>query len=148
MLDKMNNSSIIPPPPPHTSFENILLEICGHLRCRFTKNSPRRTTSTPAGIFCALLVSASPISKRHFSTAMDGGGSIPRQQMYIPVHLLTRYLYRLFQKVFSHYTAHLLRYCAQINPHRIKISIPDNSFLYYFLVVFKGCSLWSIFFFF
>ena len=132
MLDKMNNSSIIPPPP-HTSFENILLEICGHLRCRFTKNSPRRTTSTPAGIFCALLVSASPISKRHFSTAMDGGGSMQqrrfciaktrRQQMYRDVHLLTRYLYRLFPKVFSQYTAHILRCCSQINPHRIKISI-------------------------
>ena len=131
MLDKMNNSSIIP--PPHTSFENILLEICGHLRCRFTKNSPRRTTSTPAGIFCALLVSASPISKRHFSTAMDGGGSMQqrrfciaktrRQQMYRDVHLLTRYLYRLFPKVFSQYTAHILRCCSQINPHRIKISI-------------------------
>ena len=34
-----------------------------HLRCRFTKNSPRRTTSTPAGVFCALLASASSISK-------------------------------------------------------------------------------------
>ena len=93
----------------------------------------RTLYNMPAGIFCALLVSASPISKRHFSTATDGAGFMQqrrfctaktrRQQMYIPVHLLTRYLYRLFPKVFSHYTAHLLRYCAQINPHRIKISI-------------------------
>ena len=133
-----------------------LLQYTAPLRCRFTKNSPRRIRSgtdaagsklqqvfrqknlslysvhgrtlynMPAGIFCALLVSASPISKRHFSTAMDGGCSMQqrrRQQMYRDVHLLTRYLYRLFSKVFSHYTAHLLRYCAQINPHRIKISI-------------------------
>ena len=34
-----------------------------HLRCRLTKNSPRRTTSTPAGVFCTLLASASSISK-------------------------------------------------------------------------------------
>ena len=38
-----------------------LLQICGHLRCRLTKNSPRRTTSTPAGVFCTLLASAPPI---------------------------------------------------------------------------------------
>ena len=35
-----------------------------YLRCRFTKNSPRRTTSTPAGVFCALLASIPPICKR------------------------------------------------------------------------------------
>ena len=129
---------ILSPPP---SFKNILLEICGHLRCRFTKNSPRRTKSTPAGIFCALLASASPISalgevpyqKRHGCRCVqtvtslryanlqsknghgcsfldeDGGGSTQqrcfciaktcRQQMYRDVHLLTRYLYRLFSKV-------------------------------------------------
>ena len=93
MVEKINFNSITPPPP-HTSFENILLEICGHLRCRFTKNSPRRIRSgtdaagsklqqvfrqknlslysvhgrtlynIPAGVFCALLASASPISKR------------------------------------------------------------------------------------
>ena len=34
-----------------------------HLRCRLTKNSPRRTKSTPAGVFCTLLASASSISK-------------------------------------------------------------------------------------
>ena len=66
--------------------------------------------NVPAGIFCALLVSASPISKRHFSTAMDGGGSTQQrgfctaktrhQQMYTDVHLLMRYLRRLFSKVF------------------------------------------------
>ncbi|EMB27441.1 hypothetical protein HMPREF9727_02157 [Treponema denticola MYR-T] len=39
------------------------LQICGHLRCRFAKNSPRRTTSTPAGVFCMLLASAPPICK-------------------------------------------------------------------------------------
>ena len=108
-------------------------EICG-MQISQVKNVQGRTFfNVPAGIFCALLVSASPISKRHFSTAMDGGGSMQqrrfciaktrRQQMYRDVHLLTRYLYCLFPKVFSHYTAHLLRYCAQINPHRIKISI-------------------------
>ena len=54
-----------------------------HLRCRFTKNSPRRTTSTPAGVFCALLASVPSICK-------SAGGT------------------------------HLLRYCAQINPQRIR----------------------------
>ena len=34
-----------------------------HLRCRLTKNSPRRAKSTPAGVFCTLLASASPIFK-------------------------------------------------------------------------------------
>ena len=65
--------------------------------------------NVPAGIFCALLVSASPISKRHFSTAMDGGGSTQQRgfctaetplKMYTDVHLLMRYLHRLFSKVF------------------------------------------------
>ena len=77
MIDKMKNMCIIPPPPP--SFGNILLEICGYLRCRFTKNSPRRTKSTPTGIFCAFLASASPISKRYFSTATDGGGHMQQR---------------------------------------------------------------------
>ena len=40
-----------------------LLKYTAHLRCRFTKNSPRRTASTPAGVFCALLASVSSISK-------------------------------------------------------------------------------------
>ena len=34
-----------------------------HLRCRLTKNSPRRTASTSVGVFCTLLASASPIFK-------------------------------------------------------------------------------------
>ena len=71
--------------PPH------LLKYTAHLRCRFTKNSPRRTASTPAGVFCALLASVSSISKglrkghllrycaqinpQRINTAMDGGGS-------------------------------------------------------------------------
>ena len=38
-------------------------KICGYLRCRLTKNSPRRTTSTPAGVFCTLLASVPPIFK-------------------------------------------------------------------------------------
>ena len=142
---------------------NLFWKYTTHLRCRFIKNSPRRIRSStdaagsklqqvfrqknlsldsvhgrtlynmPAGVFYTLLASASSISKRHFSTAMDGGGSMQqrrfciaktrRQQMYRDVHLLTRYLYRLFPKVFSQYTAHILRCCSQINPHRIKISI-------------------------
>ena len=40
-----------------------LCKYTAHLRCRLTKNSPRRTTSTPAGVFCTLLASASSISK-------------------------------------------------------------------------------------
>ena len=51
-----------------------LLKICGHLRCRFAKNSPRRTKSTPAGVFCTLLASAPPIFKSSVSTGMDVGG--------------------------------------------------------------------------
>ena len=48
-----------------------LLKICGHLRCRFAKNSPRRTKSTPAGVFCTLLASAPLIFKSSVSTGMD-----------------------------------------------------------------------------
>ena len=51
-----------------------LLKICGHLRCRFAKNSPRRTKSTPAGVFCTLLASAPLIFKSSVSTGMDVGG--------------------------------------------------------------------------
>ena len=43
-----------------------------HLRCRFIKNSPRRTSSTPAGVFYTLLASAPSISKRHFRTVTEG----------------------------------------------------------------------------
>ena len=35
-----------------------------HLRRRLTKNSPRRTKSTPAGVFCTLLASVPPIFKK------------------------------------------------------------------------------------
>ena len=84
-------------------------EICG-MQISQVKNVQGRTFfNVPAGIFCALLVSASPISKRHFSTAMDGGGSTQQRgfctaetplKMYTDVHLLMRYLHRLFSKVF------------------------------------------------
>ncbi len=40
------------------------MEINGYLRCRLTKNSPRRTTSTPAGVFCTLLASTPFICKK------------------------------------------------------------------------------------
>ena len=40
-----------------------------HLRCRLTKNSPRRAKSTPAGVFCTLLAFASPIFKSAGDTA-------------------------------------------------------------------------------
>ena len=43
---------------------SLLLKICGHLLRYFTKISPRRAKSTPAGNFCSCLVSASPIFKR------------------------------------------------------------------------------------
>ena len=89
------------------------LQICGHLRCRFAKNSPRRTTSTPAGVFCTLLASAPPICKLrgllsiyadgYFRTSTDGRGvkqqrcflleqKTRHQQMYMDVHLLIRHL--------------------------------------------------------
>ena len=45
------------------TYPSNLLKYTTHLRCRLTKNSPRRTTSTPAGVFCTLLASASSISK-------------------------------------------------------------------------------------
>ena len=74
--------------PPH------LLKYTTHLRCRFTKNSPRRTASTPAGVFCALLASVSSISKglrkscipraasenaQRIRTAKEGSGSKRKQ---------------------------------------------------------------------
>ena len=43
---------------------SLLLQIYGHLLRYFTKISPRRAKSTPAGNFCSCLVSASPIFKR------------------------------------------------------------------------------------
>ena len=73
------------------------MQICGYLRCRLTKNSPRRTASTPAGVFCTLLASASSISKglrrvcfticrccaqinpQRIRTATDGGGSTQKR---------------------------------------------------------------------
>ena len=44
----------------------LFCKYAAYLRCRFTKNSPRRTRSTPAGVFCALLASIPPLCKRHF----------------------------------------------------------------------------------
>ena len=87
----MKRKDIIPPPPQLLKIDD-LLQYTAHLRCRFTKNSPRRIRSgtdaagsklqqvfrqknlslysvhgrtlynMPAGIFFALLVSASSIS--------------------------------------------------------------------------------------
>ena len=37
-----------------------------HLRCRLTKNSPRRAKSTPAGVFCTLLASTPSICKKDY----------------------------------------------------------------------------------
>ena len=116
-------------------------EICG-MQISQLKNVQGRTFfNVPAGIFCALLVSASPIydlggalyQKRHgcrwFQTVIslryanlqsknghgcsfldeDGGGSTQQRgfctaetplKMYTDVHLLMRYLHRLFSKVF------------------------------------------------
>ena len=42
------------------------LQINGYLRCRLTKNSPRRTSSTPAGVFCTLLASTPSICKKDY----------------------------------------------------------------------------------
>ena len=129
IVDEMRKMYNTPPPPQ-------LLEIYGRLRCRLIKNNPRRTSSTPAGVFYSLLASVSPISKRHFSTDKDvrqieqnrvwatnsqsknghgcsfldedGGDSTQQrcfciaktrhQPMYMDVHWLMRYLYRLFSK--------------------------------------------------
>ena len=44
----------------------LFCKYAAYLRCRFTKNSPRRTTSTPTGVFCTLLASIPPLCKRHF----------------------------------------------------------------------------------
>ena len=84
---------------------NLFWKYTTHLRCRFIKNSPRRIRSStdaagsklqqgfrqknlsldsvhgrtlsnmPAGVFYTLLASAPSISKRHFRTATDGGGT-------------------------------------------------------------------------
>ena len=51
---------ILLPPPPN------FLQINGYLRCRLTKNSPRRTSSTPAGVFCTLLASTPSICKKDY----------------------------------------------------------------------------------
>ena len=64
-----------------------LLQICGHLRCRFTKNSPRRTKSTPAGIFCALLASAPPIFK---SAGCKGISFVTTHKLILDVSKLPR----------------------------------------------------------
>ena len=101
------------PPPP------IFWKYTTHLRCRFIKNSPRRTSSTPVGVFYTLLASALSISKRNFKTDTDVrdtkqkrcfcSAKTRRQQMYTEVHLLAGYLHRLFPKgFFSQYTTHLL----------------------------------------
>ena len=42
------------------------MKINGYLRCRLTKNSPRRTSSTPAGVFCTLLASTPSICKKDY----------------------------------------------------------------------------------
>ena len=98
-------------------FKTFFLKIGGHLRCRLTKNSPRRTKSTPAGVFCTLLASAPPIfkkanSERLFRTDKDVGGSIQKR-----VCLQTRSP-RMYTDVHS-WARHLRRCCAQINPQRI-----------------------------
>ena len=69
-VDKMRNIYNTPPQ---------LFEIYGRLRCRLIKNNPRRTSSTPAGVFYSLLASVSPISKRHFSTATEGEGAAQKR---------------------------------------------------------------------
>ena len=51
--------SILSPPP-------NFLQICGQLLRYFTKISPRRAKSTPAGNFCLCLVLASPICKKDY----------------------------------------------------------------------------------
>ena len=71
------------------------LQICGHLRCRFAKNSPRRTTSTPAGVFCTLLASAPSICKRRCNTATDANVK-KYTSVYIAQH---RHGWRWFQTV-------------------------------------------------
>ena len=72
-----------------------LLQIHGHLRCRFTKNNPRRTTSTPAGVFCTLLASAPSICKRRCNTATDANVK-KYTSVYIAQH---RHGWRWFQTV-------------------------------------------------
>ena len=82
-----------------------LLQIHGHLRCRFTKNNPRRTTSTPAGVFCTLLASAPSICKRSCNTATDVRGS---KQKRVCVSKLLCFLSSRKAKLFSFFSAWLL----------------------------------------
>ena len=74
-----------------------------HLRCRLTKNSPRRAKSTPAGVFCTLLASASPIFK---SVGCKGIPFVAAHKLILNVSKIrlrlicarASYLYRLFAK--------------------------------------------------
>ena len=82
-----------------------------HLRCRFTKNSPRRTVSTPAGVFCALLASASSISKglrQKDCSERTGMSVVPRRSdVFASQKLASRSVHgctlldRLFQKAYG-----------------------------------------------
>ena len=124
--------------------ESRLLQICGYLRCRLTKNSPRRTPSTPAGVFCTLLASVSSIFKsaggkghllprlfskglrqKLFRTATDVGGST-QQQVFREKNLSLNSVHEcaLFNRVFSKALAggYSFRCRTQINPQYISIA--------------------------
>ena len=58
----------------------FLLKTGGHLLRYFTKISPRRAKSTPAGNFCSCLVSASPI----FKTLTQKGFSEATRMSVVP----------------------------------------------------------------
>ena len=57
---RQNKKNEYTTPPPN------FLQICGQLLRYFTKISPRRAKSTPAGNFCLCLVLASPICKKDY----------------------------------------------------------------------------------
>ena len=126
------------------------MKICGYLRCRLTKNSPRRTISTPVGVFCTLLASTRIFSKglrrghhllrcyakinpQRIRTDRDVRGSIHqrrfcfaktrRQQMCTDVHLLARYLHRLFQKAYGKY---VFRYAVAAKKLLLDVSFPTR----------------------
>ena len=95
----MNNNSIIPPPP-------IFWKYTAHLLRRTLKINAQRIKDTPA-LYFQLTPCICTVYFRKAFFAIDNASTASS----------------ISKRLFLHYTAHLVRCCAQINPHRIKISI-------------------------
>ena len=128
MLDKMNNNSIIPPPhlleiyststASHWQKRTSLYAFASEFRrCRnsllFNTSgiraavaNPQRIKDTPALDFQLTPCICTVYFQKAFF-AIDNASTASS----------------ISKRLFLHYTAHLVRCCSQINPHRIKISI-------------------------